>query len=177
MNHQNTVAKIFFLIPTCEKYSEKADAIRNTWVKQLHENGFIHLFLMGDPEIQHVKIVNDTLYVPCEDNYESLLLKLTLGYEYIFEHFEFDYIYKIDDDCFLDIDKFKANILPHIHSKKYFGCKVNPKGSKLDTKWHYGKCTHPNFEKPLSKDKVPFDYALGGFGYLLHREILPLLIA
>ena len=175
MNTSIAHSDLFFLIPTCEKYSHKANAIRNTWGKDLPKFGFKHLFLMGRPELKQAMIDGDTLYVPCEDNYESLLLKLILGYEYLYEHFEFNYVYKIDDDCFLDIRKFKADIYPHIHSKKYFGSKVNPKGANLDTKWHFGKCTHPSFEKPFSQGKAPFDFALGGFGYLLHREVIPTL--
>ncbi len=131
---------------------------------------------MGRPELKQAIVDGDTLYVPCEDNYESLLLKLVLGYEYLYGHFEFHYVFKIDDDCFLDIEKFKADIMPQIHSKKYFGFRIISKGRKLDTKWHFGKCTHPNFEKPFSLDKAPADYARG-FGYLLHRAVLPTLIS
>jgi len=173
---EKSSTKIFFLIPTCEKYSHKANAIRNTWGKDLHKFEFKHLFLMGREDLEQAMVDGDTLYVPCKDDYESLLLKLTLGYEYLYEHFEFDYVHKIDDDCFLDIGKFKADIYPQIHSKKYFGCKVNKKGSELDTNWHFGKCAHPSFEKQSPKNEVPFDYALG-LGYLLHKEVLPALIA
>ena len=167
--------KIYFLIPTCEKYAAKANAIRDTWAKQASAFGFKYLFLIGRPDADSTYIKNDILYVPCRDDYESLLLKLVLGYEYIYQNFDFDYVYKIDDDCFLDIAYFKENIYPQLYTEKYFAGRILPSGSKLMTQYHFGKCTNPIFHKPYTKEEITFDLPLGGYGYILHKEILPII--
>ncbi len=166
---------IFFLIPTCHKYSEKTKSIRETWAKDLNKYGFRYLFLLGDPKLDQAKLEKDTLFVPCRDDYESLLLKLILGYDYLYHNLDFTYVYKIDDDCFPNLQKFQNDILPQLIDEEYFGGLVYPKGSKLNTKWHFGKCSNPKFDRPFPYEQLPFDYALGGYGYFLHKEILPIL--
>ncbi len=165
-----------FLIPTCKKYAGKADAIRSTWAKQLTTHGFRYYFLMGNPNLKQAQIINDVLYVPCEDNYESLLLKLVLGYEFLYKNMDFTYIYKIDDDCFPDLNKLINILLPQFNNKKYIGGSIHPKDEKMSNDWHFGKCSNPKFERTYKYDIAPFDFAKGGYGYFLHKEILPILI-
>lgn len=177
---QNTdVAKpenLVVLIPCCEKYAFKRQAIRDTWGNDLQKHGIRYLFLMGKPDLKFSKIEQDTLYVPCEDNYESLLLKLVLGYEFIYTTMDFDYIYKIDDDCYPNIDHLVTKIIPQLEGSQYSSGATHPKGAKMNDKWHFGKCSTPEFDKPFKTDICPVTFGKGGYGYFLRKDTLPLLI-
>lgn len=172
---QTSPQDVVLLIPTCKKYSEKAEAVRTTWANQLKFFGFRYLFLMGDPELSNPKVSGDVLYVPCEDDYESLLLKLALGYEFIYRAMDFTHIYKIDDDCYLDITKLTQDILPQLSNTQYAGGATHPKGAKMNNKWHFGKCSDPRFDRPYRFDVAQFEFAKGGYGYFLRKDIIPII--
>ncbi len=175
MNSKITPQEIVFLIPTCDKYSDKAEAIRNTWAKQLAENEFRYLFLMGKPGLRKSEIEGDILYVPCRDDYESLLLKLVLGYEYLYKNINFKYVYKIDDDCFPNLKKLVGEIVPQLANRQYLGGAIHPGGEMISDTWHFGKCSDPKFDQLYKFNVAPFEFAKGGYGYFLHKDILPIL--
>lgn len=168
---------IFVLIISCQKYADKADAIRQTWVHDLKKHGYRYLFLMGNPTLSEAKIDGDKLIVPCRDDYESLILKLFLAYEYLYYTEKFDYIYKIDDDCILNVDNFTKNINQQLPGKQYVGGATHPKGAAMNNKWHYGKCSSAKFDSPYQHEKAPFEFAKGGYGYFLRRDVIPSIVA
>ncbi len=167
--------EIIFLIPTCEKYSNKTETVRETWAKQLETFGFKYFFLMGNSELKVSEVNDDILYVPCRDDYESLLLKLVLGYEFLYNSMNFKYVYKIDDDCYPNLEKLVEEILPQLGSEQYLGGATHPKNTNMNNKWHFDKCSDPKFDQPYKFDIAPFEFAKGGYGYFLHKDILPLL--
>lgn len=168
---------VLFLIPTCDKYNFKANKIRETWRGELEGLGFKYQFIKGDESLKVSTKVDDILYLPCEDNYESLLLKLALGYEYIYENYSFKYVYKIDDDCYPNLKLLLNKILPQISEHKYLAGMSHPKGGVLNDKWHYGKCSDAKFDQPYKYNIAPFSFAKGGYGYFLKKELLPYLIS
>jgi glycosyltransferase involved in cell wall biosynthesis len=164
---------IFVLIPTCEKYSHKTNAVRKTWKADLPNFGVNSLFLMGDESLHESKIVGDILYVPCPDNYESLLLKLALGYQFIYRNFDFKYVMKIDDDCFPDLEKFANSIIPQLSGLQYLAGATHPKGTPMNDQWHFGKCSDSKFDKQFKYNVSPIEFGKGGYGYFLRKDILP----
>lgn len=166
---------VVFLIPTCAKYLDKTDAVRLTWARDLAGMGYRHLFLMGDPDLTSPKVLGDVLYVPCKDDYESLLLKLVLGYQFLYRTMVFTHVYKIDDDCYPDLEKITSAILPQLINVQYAGGQTHPKGAKMNDKWHFGKCTDNRFHNRYRFDVAPFEFAKGGYGYFLRRDVLPAL--
>lgn len=167
---------IFVLIISCQKYAGKADAIRQTWAHDLKKHGYRYLFLIGEPSLIEAKIDSDKLIVPCRDDYESLILKLFLAYEYLYNTEQFDYIYKIDDDCVLNVADLTKNIIQQLPGNQYAGGATHPKGATMNNKWHYGKCSSSKYDKPYSYDKAPFEFAKGGYSYFLRRDTLPLVM-
>ncbi|MEN7432745.1 hypothetical protein VA599_18510 [Chromobacterium sp. TRC.1.1.SA] len=166
-----TPRDIVMLIPSCKKNSDKAAAIRKTWGRDALNSGFQCYFLIGDPELAAPKLNGDTLHLPCRDDYESLLLKLTLAYQYICENDAvFKFIFKIDDDCYLNVDAFTCNILPQLKSNDYMGGAVHPKGAKFNNQWHFGKCHDEKFEKAYAFDQAMQSFAKGGYGYFLSKQ-------
>lgn len=167
--------EVFLLIPTCKKNSGKMEAVRKTWASQLSKYGFRYLFLLGDPSLETAQVKDDILIVPCADDYESLLLKLSLGYKFIYQNFNFDYVYKIDDDCYPDLNKLSRDILPQLKGKQFAGGDVHRKGNSMNNKWHYGKCSASKFDIPYQYDVAPFDFAKGGYGYFIRKDVLPII--
>ena len=172
LNQNISIHDVVCLIVTCEKYSWKANAIRETWLKDLKAHGGRYYFLMGNPEIQKAEVIGDVLYVPCRDDYESLLLKLALAYQFIDENLSFSHVYKIDDDIYLNVEKTISDILPQLRGKKYAGGIVFPKTEKINKLHHFGKCSDDRFHKPSPIDLAPCDYAGGGTTYFLAKEII-----
>jgi glycosyltransferase involved in cell wall biosynthesis len=166
------VNKLVVLIPSCKKYAYKADAIRKTWANKLSSLGASIWFLYGDPEASYAYTSSDCLFVPCRDDYESLLLKLTLGYEYVHKHFNFRFLLKIDDDCILNVPKFRSLLKEQAVCEQYLGMAVHKKGVKMNNKWHYGKCSTPDFDKPYKDNVAPVTYAKGGYSYILRKDAL-----
>lgn len=164
---------VVFLIPTCKKYADKTQAVRETWASQLSKYGFRYLFLIGEPELEYSEVRGDTLHVPCRDDYESLLLKLAFGYKFIYQHFNCDYVYKIDDDTYPNLDMLVEKLLPQLSGHQFAGGAVHKKGNPMNNKWHFGKCSSPIFDKPYKYDVAPFDFAKGGYGYFIRRDALP----
>lgn len=167
---------ILFLIPTCSAYTIKANAVRLTWAKKLKDLGFRYFFLRGDINIKHATVSSDILFVPCKDDYESLLLKLVLGYEFLYRNMNFSYVYKMDDDCLPNLKKLVDIMLPQVAGNMYIGGSTHPKGKTMNDKWHFGKCSNVKFDQPFRFNVAPFEFAKGGYGYLLRKDILPLLI-
>lgn len=164
---------IIIIIPSCKKNEDKANAIRATWAQHLDQYGIRHFFVIGQPNIKHTKQINDTLIVPCADDYESLLLKLTLAYHYLYNNIGFIYLYKIDDDCFLNVHQMVTKIISQFGANHYYGGAIQQANSPINNKWHYGKCSSPIFEKPYKFKTAPTDYAKGGYGYFLRYDIIP----
>ena len=164
---------VIILIPTCEIYRDKADAVRHTWVAELTKIGFRYFFLMGNPQLDISQVRGDTIYVPCKDDYESLLLKLALGYAFLYRNLDFSYVYKIDDDCVVNVTRLFQQILPQLADNQYLGGATLNKGAQIDDRWHFGKCRNSTFDKPYKFDRAPFAFARGGFGYFLRRDVLP----
>lgn len=166
---------VVFLIPTCARYAEKTDAVRRTWARELAGFGYRHFFLMGNPDLPHPAISGDVLYVPCKDDYESLLFKLVLGYQFLYRTMNFTHVYKIDDDCYPDLEKITSAILPQLSQVQYAAGQTHPKGARMNDKWHFGKCSDKRFDKPYRFDVTPFEFAKGGYGYFLRSDVLPVL--
>ncbi|HEH9408459.1 TPA: glycosyltransferase [Aeromonas salmonicida] len=167
---------VIILIPTCIKYADKADAIRKTWKIKAEAAGFRCYYLAGNPELNQTVMYRDTIYVPCKDDYESLVLKLCLGYEFLYKAVEnFTHVYKIDDDCYLDVDVLIRDILPQLAGKQYVGGATHPKGASMNNKWHFGKCSNQKFDVPYKYERAPYEFAKGGYGYFMRKDILPVI--
>lgn len=171
--HDMSPEDVFVLIVSCEKYASKADAVRETWAIDLANKGYRYLFLVGNPDNSEVQVSADKLIVPCRDDYESLILKLFLAYEYLYNTEKFDYIFKIDDDCVLNVDDLTNSILPQLPGCQYAGGETHAKGAEMNNQWHFGKCSSSKYDSPYYCDRAPYEFAKGGYGYFLRKDIIP----
>jgi hypothetical protein len=157
------MAKLLIGILTCDKYKERADGIRNSWLKLVPAN-FRVLFLHGRPGGPE-EVVGDRLYLDCPESYEMLPQKVHAFLGYSLANLEFDYLFKTDDDTYLDLERF---ISFDKQDSDYIGrFREQPMAERGKT-WHYGKCTDKSLEVPYER---PFicPWATGG-GYFLSRK-------
>ena len=99
-------ARVLIGILTCDKYKGRADGIRNSWLKLLPPSYRV-LFIHGRPG-QREGVEGDCLFLDCPESYEILPQKVHAFLEYALRHFEFDYLFKTDDDTYLDLERFIA---------------------------------------------------------------------
>jgi glycosyltransferase involved in cell wall biosynthesis len=156
-------------IISCKKNVEKIKAIRNTWLRDLNTHQIPYYIVMGDPSINACKLENDILYVPCADNYESLPQKVLELYQFIYEKTTYDFVYKIDDDCFLNIENLFST---YFWNFNYFGRTVATKEEDLDRSWHSGKCSDQTLNKTAYSRPYSGPWCGGGYGYFLSREAI-----
>jgi len=81
-------------ITTCHPYRERADSIRNTWAAEV-EGADVRFFL-GDGPKRH----DDEVILDCPDGYHYLSQKTQLIRRWALNQ-GYDYLWKIDDDCYL----------------------------------------------------------------------------
>jgi len=165
---------LFILILTSPKGTERRDAIRNTWLKNVKSN-FIAKFIIGgktlnkaDQELVESEnhIYQDIVVIPdLKDGYYELSNKVLQGFRWIDENIDCSFVMKADDDSFVRIDKIVSELqeLPEMEaSNLYWGffrgnANVKRKGKWAEHKWVL--CDH----------YLP--YANGG-GYLLSSKLV-----
>ena len=154
--------RVLIGILTCDKYKGRADGIRNSWLKLVPANYRV-LFIHGRPG-QPAGVEGDCLYVDCPESYELLPRKVHAFLVYAHRHFDFDYLFKTDDDTYLDLERFIAFAR---HGADYIGQFRELPVPEIGKTWHYGKCTDKAYEVPYERPFV-CAWATGG-GYFLSR--------
>jgi hypothetical protein len=162
------------LIMNCKKYSKKAKFQKMTWLPRI-PSFLIYYHVIGDETLDsEYSFDNDNriLWVKVEDDYNSLPKKVIRAYTAITNTFQFEYIFKTDDDQVLVNEKF-FDVVKNLTSKTpkthYGGYIVDVKQNYLS---QYHKI-HPELPKylPILKTK----YCSGRF-YFLSKEATEQLI-
>ena len=154
---------------TCPKYGHHVNGIRKSWLKSLPSNIRV-LFVYGQSGRQ-ARMEEDSLYVDCPEAYEKLPQKVHLFFEYCDNNFDYDYIFKTDDDSYIDMERFLSF---DTQGADYIGRIQGMEDSAVTRTWHYGKCTDKSYEVPYSGEYIG-DWARGG-GYFLSRKAISILI-
>jgi hypothetical protein len=112
------------LIFNCKKYRYKALHQKETWLKELIDI-IPYFHVIGDPELDNeykFDLIEKMLYVKTLDDYISLPKKVIAAYFAINKEYNFKYIFKTDDDQFLNniqlLGTIKKSLLkkePRIH--------------------------------------------------------------
>jgi hypothetical protein len=105
------------VIYSCRKYlNSRIPAIRNTWVQDLNARNIPYLVLVGDGDDT---ISGDVLALNVSDKYEDLPSKTLKLFDWVLNNTAFHYVYKIDDDCYLDVSRFFDSLTYRKHV--YYG--------------------------------------------------------
>lgn len=94
--------KWLIAVTTSEPFSDRRKRCK-PWMNNSKADVF---FVMGRPG--PAKREGDTLYVPCGDGYYDLVSKTYHICKYVLENCDFDYLFKCDDDSYVNIDRLLA---------------------------------------------------------------------
>lgn len=110
------------------------------------------------------------LQLDAPDDYEGLPQKTLALAEWLLDQTGFSRVYKIDDDCFLDVDAFFSD--PSFLTLPYYGRPLRRAPGDMDRAWHMGRTQTTRGQYELDKSPEPSRYADGGSGYVLTRQAL-----
>ena len=103
--------KILVGICSSQGYSGRRDAVRQTWLSRPHPDVECLFFLGGEvPERERA----DTVGLDAPDTYNALPQKILAFLRYALDHHDFDWLFKCDDDTYLDLSR-----LPDLADDRY----------------------------------------------------------
>lgn len=161
--HDPAGTRVAIAILTCERNKIRAEGVRASWLKHVPES-YCVFFVYGRPG-QGSALEGDRLYLDCPEAYEHLPEKVHRLLAYAVAELEFDFLFKTDDDTFLDLERFIAFDKAQAG---YIGQFRESALGEIGKTWHYGKCTDKSFEVPYERPFV-CPWATGG-GYFLNRN-------
>lgn len=150
------MSKLFTVILTCEKYKSKM-------LQQDTSRLGDHMYFIGDPSLPEPIVKGKVVYLPCQDNYESLTDKSLMAIKWAVENREFDLLLKTDDDVVF-LGGFEEMVS---EASKYDYSGVLARGG-YPSKWHFGKCEDQELNKKIVQ--VPKVIYCRGGGYFLSRK-------
>ena len=109
--------KILFAIMTCHAYRSRAQAQRETWVKDVPEGVDCRFFLGGSATAQNP----DEVILDAPDDYNHLPLKVQAMRRWARER-GYDLVLKLDDDVFVAVDRVLANLPTKDYVGRLRGC-------------------------------------------------------
>ncbi|WP_299548488.1 glycosyltransferase family 2 protein [uncultured Tateyamaria sp.] len=160
----DTIVTVF----SCRPYLDtRIPPMRDGWLSQLEKRGIPYIIVVGDGDGQRD---GDVVYLDTPDDYEGLPQKTLAAAKWIHDTTPFTYMYKIDDDCFVDVDQMFGALT---HRKfDYYGRTLTRTAGQTDRVWHFSKSTSERGRKELDKSPEPAEYTDGGSGYFLSRRAM-----
>ena len=160
----NVENSIVFLILASKK-EEYIDKYNNLleYLKTFNYDYFI--LLSG----QENKIDNNIIYVNFEDNWENIPKKVITAFEILYNKCYYSHIYKVDDN-FMNVN---INLSDEIFKKDYYG---NYLIRNFKRDYHFGKCKDNELNNLEYENDFIHTYAAGGYGYVISRAALYILI-
>ncbi len=99
----SATATILIGICSCVKNRQRREAIRKTWLSSLPD-GIEARFFVGDSGVSESEseLESDTLFLEgVRDSYDRLPDKVLSFFRYALDNFEFDWLFKCDDDTYI----------------------------------------------------------------------------
>jgi hypothetical protein len=163
------MANVIIFILSCKKNKPKVENLKPLW---LDSCGYPYVIVNGDSEIQQPFILNKKtreLIVKCPDNYDSLSLKVLLGFKAISEIYKPLGIMKIDDDILIRVPKLQYFIQNLKKNPIDYAGNVTHDINRWSL-YHQGKCESQELnEKPQFLPNIP--YCRGGVYYVSQKSI------
>ena len=109
----NEKKKVSILVGICsgQGLEERRNAVRDSWLRHPQE-GVECLFFIGGEAAEEER--GDTVGLDAPDTYNGLPAKVLAFFRYGLEHYDFDWIFKCDDDTYLDLSR-----LPELADSRY----------------------------------------------------------
>ena len=168
--HDPSDARVVIAILTCERNRMRVEGVRASWLKHVPDSYRV-LFVHGRPG-QPSSLEGDCLHLDCPEAYEHLPQKMYKLLAFAEANLEFDFLFKTDDDTFLDLERFIAF---DKSQAGYIGQFRETALGEIGRSWHYGKCSDKAYEVPYERAFV-CPWATGG-GYFLDRAAATIALA
>ncbi|WP_068108554.1 glycosyltransferase family 2 protein [Tropicimonas marinistellae] len=146
-------------------------AQRETWLRDLKARGIPYLIAVGDGD---GTVEGDVVYLDAPDSYEGLPRKVLAAVRWVYENTPFSHMLKIDDDCFLDVDRFFFG--QSYRKFAYYGRGIQRLVGQTDRVWHVSRSGNDASAPEIDKSPEPSTYTDGGTGYVLNRTIMQILL-
>lgn len=88
-------------ICSAHRYPDRREAVRQTWLCQLPPDVAALFFIGAGGRCNEPGVVA----LPVPDDYQQLSAKVHCFYRYALEHYEFDYLFKCDDDTYVHAER------------------------------------------------------------------------
>lgn len=155
-------------IVSCQSHLEtRVPVLTHGWIADLDKLGIPHLIVVGGGD---GKIAGDVLHLDAPDDYEGLPQKTLALVNWVASETEFDHMLKIDDDCYLNVDRYFGDLAHRRYD--YFGRVLKRCPGELDRRWHVNRPGADRQEIRLDKSPEPSSYADGGSAYALSRRAM-----
>ncbi len=148
--------------------------IRATWGRDLTDHAIPLITVVGRAPGQRpgcgAQFDGRILQLDAPDDYEGLPQKTLALADWVLKRTGFGRVFKIDDDCFLDVEAFFTD--PVFLNIPYYGRPLYRGKGSMDRAWHMGHARSARGRFELDKSPEPALYADGGSGYMLNRPAL-----
>ena len=167
------------LLLSCQKTEDRREACRQTWLSHGMPEGMRVLFVVGKPG-QPSTLSGDVLTVDAPDTYVGLPYKTHAMIREALTRFEFDWLFKADDDTFINLPRLAC----YPKTRDYMGRKAAIMGDDPD--WHrkfvgpkekMGQFCYESVDKVISRTRWCGPWANGGSGYFLSHYACRLVAA
>lgn len=163
---------VLVVVYSCQpNLDSRIPALRETWLADLEERGIPFIVIVGDGD---GRCEGDVVYLDAPDSYEALPQKSLAMAEWVLRNTTYSHIFKVDDDCFLNVDQAIGGLSYRRHS--YYGRRIKRNPGQMDRMWHHSRGARDNASLELDKSPEPSEYADGGCGYALDRRALQNLV-
>lgn len=167
--------KYILMILNCYDYRNKALFQKRTWLPRLLPKQIPYFHIIGDKSkcpngLYSFDHKYKILYVACEDDYLSLAKKTILAIEAINKTYNYEYIFKTDDDHYLTKKTFFQDLIITLNNKPYdYGGLTIKVGNHISK---YYK-VHPELPKNIALKAIT--YCAGAFYFLSKKACISLL--
>lgn len=158
---------ICIIITCCDARIHRTEVQKETWIKDAYRAGIPVFIVVGRPN-QPDCLVDDILYVDAPDEYEHLSKKIYRAIRYIYDNLSVDYLFKIDDDCMVNIPLL---VLSNYDEFDYVGGMLVG-GELTAPDWHFGKCDNHILNDRLFHTPEKLFWYGGQYGYFLSRKAM-----
>lgn len=156
------------VIYSCKKYlGDRIPRLRETWISDLKARGIPYVVLVGDGDDT---LDGDILRLDVADTYEALPAKTLRMVDWVFKNTDYQYLVKIDDDCYFSADRFFSAMSYRKHH--YYGRVLQKGKGGIRRDWHQAKSTSFSAKNRLDRSPEPCTYCDGGSGYSLSRHAM-----
>ncbi|MDC2981489.1 glycosyltransferase family 2 protein [SAR116 cluster bacterium] len=173
---KKTNSTVFVALYSCNKYlDDRVQTCYDTWFASMPyaKAIFVGKELTGSKseKLKHkvqAPVLEHLVTLDVADDYENLPLKTLKLIQWFLDNTEEDYLFKVDDDCFINADNF--SFLASTLSKHYVG-KVIKRGIGGGRFWHQDKSSSEFAKQTPDLSPDGSVYCDGGIGYFLSREV------